>query len=320
MNKRFLFTIITVSFLIAGCGKIESNNRLPQEEKPSFSTSANNGAASESSEESTSSTTTTEYAIDYKQYIKKSWIRDTDTNFPDNGGLSISISRLGDGTIQGNICAVGKGPAYNMDTAEFEGTVNNDTAQCRLVNDSRENKGTIEFLFKPDNALVATIIITERSGDTVMSLPEGTFEFTPYNLKNIEGFALIEDQTFMVDLNSWGNVKFVSGKLTAGSHIPAVFYLTNEDGDILYDFNGTLPYSIDIKAVSFKDVDKDGLKDIIIIAEDNYDGSSGKPIATVFMQKADGSFTNDYELDQEINDSGNNKDIRTITDYLLSKF
>uniref|UniRef100_UPI0006D29DAA hypothetical protein n=1 Tax=Clostridium sp. NkU-1 TaxID=1095009 RepID=UPI0006D29DAA len=124
----------------------------------------------------------------------------------------------------------------------------------------------------------------------------------------------------MVDLNSWGNVKFVSGKITGGDHIPVVFYLTNEDGDILYNFYAALPYSIDVKAVSFQDVNKDGRKDIIIIAADNYDGAAGDPIATVYLQEADGSFTNDYKLDQEINDSGNNKDVSTIANYLSSKF
>lgn len=56
----------------------------------------------------------------------------------------------------------------------------------------------------------------------------------------------------MVDLNSWGNVKFVSGKLTAGNHIPVVFYLTDEDGDILYDFRAVLPYSVMLKLFHLK--------------------------------------------------------------------
>lgn len=324
MNKKTLFTIITVSLLIviAGCGKIDPTNSLQQNEKPSPADSTNNSLTTKSPEKSmpTTTTVTTGKAIDYHQYLKKTWIRNTDTNFPNEGGLSILISKIEEGKIQGKLSAVGNGPAYNMDSAEFEGTVNNGTAECQLVNDSRGNKGTIKFLFKPNSTLEATIKITEKSGDTVMSLPEGTFEFTPYNLKNIKGFALIENQTFMVDLNSWGNVKFVSGKLTAGNHIPVVFYLTNKDGDILYNFNATLPYSVDVQAVSFKDVNKDGLKDIIIIVADNYDGSSEDPIATVYLQKADGSFTNDYKLDQEINDSGNNKDIGTVTNYLSSKF
>lgn len=313
MNKNFLFTIITVSFLIAGCGNADSTNRLQQNTEPSLETV-------KSSEETTPSTTASESTIDYSQYLKKTWVRNTDAGFPDNGGLSILISRIEDGKIQGDISMVGNAPAYNMDSAEFQGTVDDDTAQCQLVNDSRGNKGTVELLFKPEGILEATVTITEKSEDTVMTLPEGTFEFTPYNLKDIKGFAPIEDQTFPVDLNSWGKVKFASGKLTAGSHVPVVFYLTNEDGDILYNFNAVLPYSVDVKAVSFKDVDKDGLKDIIIVVADNYEGSSGGTIATVYFQKEDGSFLNDLKLDQEINDSGNNEDINAVTNYLSSKF
>jgi hypothetical protein len=321
MNKKILLTIITVFLLITGCGKINSTNSLQQNGQSSLATSTENSTTTKSPGKSTpTTTTTTGNAIDYKEYLKKTWIRNADTNFPNDGGLSILISKIEDGKIQGKLSAVGYSPGYNMDSAEFEGTVNNDTAECQLVNDSRGNKGTVKFLFEPNGTLEATITIIKKSGDTVMSLPEGTFEFTPYNLKNIKGFTLIENQTFMVDLNSWGNVKFVSGKLTAGNHIPVVFYLTNKDGDILYNFNATLPYSVDVKAVSFEDVNKDGLKDIIIIVADNYNGSSGGPIATVYLQNADGSFTNNHKLDQEINDSENNKDVGSVKNYLSSKF
>lgn len=328
MNKKMLFTIITTSLLIVGCGKNTSTNHLQQNEKPSLETSAENSVTTESQEESipitatTAATTaaSTSETIDYKRYLKKTWVRNTDTDFPDNGGVCILISKIEDGKIQGEISVVGNAPAYNMDDAELEGTVINNTAECQLVNDSRGNKGTVELLLKPDNTIEATIIITEKSEDSVMRLPEGTFEFTPYNLKNIKGFELTKDQTFMVDLNSWGNVKFVSGKLTGGDHIPVEFYLTNEEGDILYNFNAVLPYSVDVKAVSFQDVNKDGLKDIIIIVEDNYGGESGEPLAAVYLQEADGSFTYDNELNQEINDSGSNNDISTIASYLSSKF
>jgi hypothetical protein len=143
----------------------------------------------------------------------------------------------------------------------------------------------------------------------------------PGNLKDIKGFVPFENQSFMVDLNSWGNVKFVSGKLTAGTHIPTVFYLTDEAGNILYSFEDTpFPYSVDVKSVSFTDVNKDGLKDIIIIVVDAYQVSDGKPIAAVWLQNADGTFTCDTKLYQELNESGNNKDIKTVTNYLSKKF
>lgn len=310
MKNKILFVIITVSLFLAGCGNSAQTSESPVLE-PKEST-----FVAETNAESNVNT-----VIDYKQYLKKTWIRKTDTNFPNNGGLSFLISKIEDGKIQGKISAVGHGPAYNMDIAEFEGTVNKDTAECQLINDSRGNKGTIKFLFKPNGTIAATIQITEKSGDTVMSIPEGTFEFAPDNLKNIQGFAPIENQTFMVDLNSWGKVKFVSGKLTAGNHIPVEFYLTNNDGDILYNFNAVLPYNVDVKAVSFEDVNKDGLKDIIIIVEgEEGTGQGNDAVGTVYFQKADGAFANDLKLDQEINNSGNNNDVKTVRSYLIQKF
>jgi hypothetical protein len=97
--------------------------------------------------------------------------------------------------------------------------------------------------------------------------------------------------------------------------------LTDKDGNILYDFTDTFsPYMTDVKAVSFQDVNKDGLKDIIIILVDIYSGHDPNNIATVLYQKANGSFANDPAIDQKINSDGNNKDINSIMNYLSKKF
>lgn len=320
MNKKLLLTLITVTCLTAGCTKTAPSVRLQETENTSASASQENTITIQSSQEGNSQAAAeTESKPDYSRYLKKNWIRSTDTDFPENGGLSLVISSVEDGKIKGDISAVGSGPAYNIDRSGFEGTVDGNTAQCELVDDSRGNKGTVRLTFKSPGILEAAVTITEKSEDNIMTIPEGTFEFAPDNLKRIEGFEPIEDQSFMVDLNSWGKVKFVSGKLTAGSHIPAVFYLTDEDGAIFYEFNTGFPYNVDVEAVSFKDLNKDGLKDIIIIVSDQYDGASGLPIANVCFQQEDGTFMTDYELCQEINDSGNNKDIKTVTNYVMNK-
>lgn len=139
------------------------------------------------------------------------------------------------------------------------------------------------------------------------------------NIENVKGFTPIENQCFLVNLNSWGNVKFISGKITGGSHIPTVFYLANESGDILYSFDDSpFPYNVDVSAISFKDINKDGLKDIVIIATDNF--NSGKPIAAVWLQNANRKFTCDLNLYQSINKSGSNKDMKTVLNYLSTKF
>lgn len=167
---------------------------------------------------------------------------------------------------------------------------------------------------------------TENGADTSTpkastknSTGTATSKYGSNNINGIKGFTLIENQSFMVNLNSWGNVRFVSGKLTAGNHVPVVFYLTNKNGDILYSFDDTpFPYRVDVKAVSFKDVNKDGLKDIIVIVSDS-EGLGG-PMAAVWLQDANKKFTCDVKIYKEMNESGNNKDIQTVTDYLSKKF
>lgn len=66
----------------------------------------------------------------------------------------------------------------------------------------------------------------------------------------MKSFRSIESQYFKVNLNSWGDVKFVSGKGIGGNHIPTLSYLTNKYGDILYDFSTELPYSVDVKTIT----------------------------------------------------------------------
>lgn len=286
MNKKLFLVIITGTILLLCSGKAGS-------------------------------ITKTSKAIDYSQYIKKTWVVRNGTN---NG--SFCISKIVNGKVIGRFLSdMPAVPSY-YDLQNLTGTINKNTAICQF-SDTIGNKGSIKLLFEPNNQIEATIKLTYKTQTNKTQPKQGNFQFVPYSLNHIKGFSAIKKQSFMVNLNSWGNVKFVAGKLTGGNHIPTVFYLTNKYGNILYDFADTpFPYSVDVKAVSFVDVNKDGLKDIIIIVSDAYKDSTnfGAPIANVFIQNANGSFKTDSKLYQEINSSGNNKNIKTVTNYLLKKF
>lgn len=312
MNKKILLIIVTVSLLLAGCSnKVTQTNTAKQnmQSSPSATTNTNKTAAA--------ATITTSDAIDYNQYIKKTWVKK-------NGSYntSICISNIANGRITGYLDSGGGGVHSSYDLQNLTGTINKDTAECQF-SDTIGNKGNIKLVLKPNDEIETTIKLTSKAQAVDQRPQEGTFDFIPYNLSSIKGFSLIKDQSFMVNLNLWGNVRFVSGKLTAGNHVPVVFYLTDKEGNILYDFaDAPFPYSVDVKAVSLVDVNKDGLKDIIIIVADDYKGSDsfGKPIAAVFLQNTKGLFSIDLNLYQEINTSGNNKDVKTITNYLSKKF
>jgi hypothetical protein len=297
MNKRFLLTIIITSLLLAGCGKVTQTNPAQQNAQSPL----------------VAATITTSDTIDYNQYIKKTWIERKGTS-----NFSFCITNIISGKITGRFTTNIPAVPDKYDLGNFTGTIDKDTAECQF-SDKSGNMGNIKLFFKPNGEMEVTLKLTDKSKSIKERPQEGTFQFIPYNLNDIKGFSLIKDQSFIVDLNSWGNVNFVSGKLTGGNHIPVEFYLTNKDSDILYDFDATLPYSVDVTAISFVDVNKDELKDIIIIVTDNYDGSGSK-IATVYLQKTDGSFTNDDPKLNGINKSGNNKDIKTVIDYLSKKF
>lgn len=313
MNKKLLLTTIMVSLLFAGCGTVVTPANSVQQ--PNGQLSRVTSPSSQAVNQNSPTITPTSMAIDYSQYVKKTWIKNKDEKAQGNG-MSFSISKIENGKITGELTVVGPPPSFANTVADLSGTVNRDEAECQFT-DSRGNKGTIRMAFKPNDAMEATINLTDKSLVTKAQPPEGTFEFAPDNLKNKKGFVPIENQSFTVNLNSWGIVKFVSGKFETGNHVPVGFYLTDKNGDILYEFNAALPYRVDVKAVSFQDVNKDGLKDIIIIVA----GEDGVgPVATVYLQKANGSFTNDPKLDQEINVSGNNSDVKTITSYLSKKF
>lgn len=326
---------ITSGLLLAGCGKAagvsadkssaapgwssitQSSTAAEKEASPEDGTGsgAKSGSKSETGSKSEAETKAAGTEQDYTKYLKKTWIRKQDTGYPDNGGVSITLTQISGGILKGSIDAVGGGPAYNMDSADLEGKVSQNTAQCQLVNDSRENSGNVSIQFKSDRELEAEVTLTKKSQDTIMTLPEGKAEYVPYTLDMVKGFQKISEQSFPVTLNQWGNVQFVSGKLTGGDHVPDEFYLTDEEGDILYNFYVTLPYQMDVQAVSFPDINKDGLKDLIIIVSDSED-KAGAPVASISFQDKSGSFSEQTDLNQKVNASGQNGSVKSILKYL----
>lgn len=326
MNKKILLTISIISILFSGCGKAVTSN-IPQQNtqaaevtttkspvakaKPAATTKSNSTA--EKSTENTTPTVLgkTNSTLDYSQYVKKTWVDKKGTS-----NVSFSISKIVNGKITGRFNSNAPAVPNHYDLGHLTGTINKDTAECQF-SDTIGNKGSIKLVFKPNNIIEATVKLTNKSQYIKERPQEGTIQIIPYNIKGIKGFSITKSQSFMVNLDSWGNVKFVSGKLTGGNHIPVVFYLTNKNGDILYDFDAALPYSVDVKAVSFTDVNNDKLKDVIIIVAGS---DNSAQVATVYLQKTDGSFTNDPKLDKEIANSGNNKDVKSIKNYLSQKY
>lgn len=79
--------------------------------------------------------------------------------------------------------------------------------------------------------------------------------------------AIIQDQSFDVELDGWGKVRFVSCEPEDSLDTPH-FYLM-KDNQVLYTFpwedrTGTPGIFDSVRFVSFPDIDKDGKKDVIV--------------------------------------------------------
>lgn len=325
MNKKLhiIFTFMMFSLMLLGCERNNTTNTSQQNMQSNLVTPAMNEATKALEETTPTSAPTptpttlisTRDTIDYNQYVKKTWIMSKEDQSQEIG-VSFIFSSIKNNKMTGELTVVGPAPSYANTVADLDGIMNNDMVECQFT-DSRENQGIIKFIFRTSDAIDATISLKNKSDINIAQPPEGMFHFTPFNIKDIKEFSPMEDQSFMVELNSWGNVKFVTGKYNSPDYVPVGFYLTDKDGDILYQFDSPITNYVDVNAISFKDVNQDGLKDIIAITSDD---DNSKEAATVFLQESNSSFGNDPELDRDINASGNNKNVKSVTDYLITKF
>ncbi len=91
-------------------GKAASSDHLQETESSSVKETQDITISIQSSQESKPSETTMvekEKETDYMDYFKKNWIRNTDSNFPENGGITFVINGIYNGKLKGEITAVG---------------------------------------------------------------------------------------------------------------------------------------------------------------------------------------------------------------------
>lgn len=123
---------------------------------------------------------------------------------------------------------------------------------------------------------------------------------------------IIEEQSFQIELNDWGEVRFVSYEPTPLErvHEDVTFYLLKDD-EILYQFpyiskrptNG-MGYFWDVKFVMFTDTNADGKEDVVIGAE--YMTGAGPQgavphVAVRIYEECGDYFTYNEELSDKIN-------------------
>lgn len=320
MNKKLILVIVTASILLGGCGAKLTTTSVVKKSKPTTVSATNKTAiatvpSTQPVNTTTASTAPKSTSINSSQLVHKVWVlKGADYDVYTNS--SFCIAKIVNGQITGTFGIELPDVPDQYQQGKLTGTIVNNTANCNF-DDGKGDSGTVKLVFESSDSVQATFKFTNEDSVYKGLTLNGTFEFRPYSLSDMKDFQVDESQSFTVKLNSLGTVRFLSGIGTGGNHIPTLFYLTDMSGNVIFDFNAALPYNATVDSVSFQDVNKDGLLDIVTVVHPN--GTSGY-VASIYLQKADGIFVPDFQLDQEMNNSGNNTDIKTITKYIAQKF
>lgn len=141
------------------------------------------------------------------------------------------------------------------------------------------------------------------------------------------GFDVIEEQIFPIDTKGFGTVSLVPA--IESEYRRLALFWTKEDGSVVYKTEqletnswneGKLQQPLlSISAVSFQDLNRDGMTDIVLItscmnATGSYAGKKYK-VGDVLFQNEEG-FYRDYRISDKINRFGMNKSAECITAFV----
>lgn len=263
---------------------------------------------------STASEMNNEKFFDYNTFINKTWIN---SNGSGSAG-DLSIYKIDGNNIAGNYSIwLTATPSRYGKIINFTGNIDNDIALCHF-NDSYGNGGTIEIRFLNNEELEVTIKLEEKSSKEDYIPLEGTYKFVSENINNVEEYHIIEDKSFAIDLSLWGNVNLTCAEILGSIHEPPlVILLTNEKGDVLFDFLPDAPYGAKLRETEFVDVNEDGLKDVIfLIYEADKEGIMTYFSTLIYLQQEDGCFVTEDKIMDKINNSENFVEVKKIDDII----
>lgn len=132
------------------------------------------------------------------------------------------------------------------------------------------------------------------------------FLYTATTLKELlaEGLQIITEQCHYRTFGKLGKLQVVPGTYRISNYDVFMVYLVSEQGDILFSLQPMGDYDnlYALKGINCRDIDGDGLKDIVILARYSYEGEEGQLIVesdySVYYQRTGG-----FSLDTEMKDT-----------------
>ena len=138
------------------------------------------------------------------------------------------------------------------------------------------------------------------------------FLYTAETLADLlnHNFNVIEEQSYTRNFEKLGKLKVVLGTYRMAEYDVFMIYLIDEQGNIVWSFQPMEDYDnlYALKGIQGKDLDGDGLKDLVVFAKYSYEGENGEllvdTVCTIYYQRTAGfekdtDFTENYECTEE---------------------
>lgn len=138
------------------------------------------------------------------------------------------------------------------------------------------------------------------------------FLYTAKNLKELQqhGFDIEEEQCYTRNFEKLGRLKTVPGIFRISEYDIFMIYLLDGNGDIVWSFQPMEDYDnlYSLKGITGKDVDGDGMKDLVVLARYSKEGDNGERIVesdcAIYYQRTGGfdmdtEFENTYTCTEE---------------------
>lgn len=92
------------------------------------------------------------------------------------------------------------------------------------------------------------------------------------------GFVITEEQCYTRNFEKLGRLKVVPGIFSMSEYDIFMIYLVDAQGDIIWSFQPMEDYDnlYSLKGITGKDVDGDGMKDLVVLARYSYEGENGE--------------------------------------------
>lgn len=115
------------------------------------------------------------------------------------------------------------------------------------------------------------------------------------------GFQIIQEQCYYRNFEKQGFLQVVPGVIKMAEYNVFMIYLVNEQGYIVWSFQPMGDYDnlYALKGMTCRDMDGDGMKDIVVLGRYSYSGPEGElqvdTVCSIYYQRTDG-FAEDKEF------------------------